>query len=321
MRIGPGSGSPLDATISRQNSGNPPGATISRLSTGNPPGATISRPGRGNPRSATALRIAVWQIGVVLGCVAILRGSAGAGALAALTLIVSAARIRGDWLSTVAGRWLGFVTRRRVFAGEHLPLPANTRLTSAGVLVGAGGLTVVARTREVDFPRFEGESGGPRIDLQWVGHLGPRQDRPSAWLAITVVRDADFAGDEQLRVALDNVLRRVRPDLLSGRELTAVLGGIAHAGPACETWRHWRSGPVTQITFRGTGPAARFLKPGGDVAVTVARWPDGDSVIRVAARDAGTAERAAREVSRSAVRLDGRHGPAVLASLPIGGKL
>jgi hypothetical protein len=279
--------------------------------------------------------------------VAVLRGSVWLGAPAVVTLVAGAGRLRDEWLSTVGGRWLGYLSRRRVFEGEHLPLPADSTLTSTGVLVRAEGMTVVARTSKIGFPQLGADSGGPELDLQWVGHLGPRQARrPSAWLAITVRRDPDFATDEQLRVAMSNVLRRVRKDfvVLSGREIRAVLTGIAHAGPSRETWRHWRSGAITQITFRVTGTVAveQVLRAGEDASVTVALWPDGDGIIRVAAPDADAAERAARRITGdksgitgdksritrdkcrinvNAERLDGRHGLAVLASLPIGGKL
>jgi hypothetical protein len=297
-----------------------------------PPSARGGGGGGEHPR-LSILRIAVWQVGAVFGGVAVLRGSVWLGALAVVTLVAGAGRLRGEWLSTVGGRRLGYVCRRRVFEGEHLPLPADSTLTSTGVLVWAEGMTVVARTSEIGFPQLTADSGGPQLDLQWVGHLGPRQARrPSAWLAITVRRDPDFPSDEQLRVAMDNVLRRVRKDfaVLSGREVRAVLTGIGHAGPSRETWRHWRSGAVTQITFRVSGTVAveQVLRAGEDASVTVALWPDGDGIIRVAAPDADAAERAARRITGdknrinvNAERLDGRHGLAVLASLPIGGKL
>ncbi|WP_285686586.1 hypothetical protein [Actinoplanes sp. NBRC 103695] len=286
------------------------------------------------------LRIAVWQVALVLGFAAIGRDDLGAGVglglAAALTLTVSALRLRGEWLSTVALRWAGFVLRRRQWDGEHVPLPRDAAISSAGVLGWADGVTAVARTSSFGFPVIEAD--GPRLDLQLVAHLGPRQARPGGWLAITARRDADNATDDELRVLLDNAVRRLRKAaptgfaLLSGREVRAVVSGIAHAGPSRETWRYWRSGPITHITLRATGLAVpdlieRLLAEGRDAAVTVAVRADGGGVVRVAAPAVISAERAVRRIAdictRRGVRLerlDGRHGPAVLASLPIGGE-
>lgn len=337
------------------------------------------------------LRIAVWQVALVLGFAAVgrdLGAGIGLGTAAAVTLAISAGRVRGEWLSTVALRWAGFVARRRQWDSEHVPLPRDAAITSAGVLVWAEGMTAVTRTSAFGFPKIEAD--GPRLDLQLVAHLGPRQARPSAWLAITARRDADNATDDQLHVPLDNAIRRLRKAaprefaLLSGREVRAAVGGVAHAGPARETWRYWCSGPITQITLRLTGlPGPSFIdrlltegrapgrdrlltedrapgkdrtltedrtpgkepgKPGEpgelgepgmrpkpqsqDAAVTVAVRPDGQGVVRVAATSADAAERAVTRITRICAphgvrleRLDGRHGPAVLASLPIGGEL
>lgn len=288
----------------------------------------------------SALRIAMWQVAVVLGFVAVGRGGAGgasAGAAAVGLLAVSAVRVRGVWLSTLAWTWLGFVARRKSHPGPHLPLPRGSSIASDGVLVGAAGLTVVARTGEGVFPEIEADADGPELDLQLVLHRGPQQAWPSAWLAVSVRRDADVASDEMLRVTLGNALRRLRR---SGRRLTplsavdlrAMLAGISHAGPARERWRGWQSGPVTQVTLSfAAAPRTvldRLLAEGRDTALTIAIRPAGDGVLRIAATSPGAADRAtARLVTLCAHlgvrlhRLDGRHGPAVLASLPIGGTL
>jgi hypothetical protein len=72
----------------------------------------------------------------------------------------------------------------------------------------------------------------------------------------------------------------------------------------------------------------RLLGEGRDAAVTVAlrQSAGGPGVLRVAALSADAAERAVARITRLGAhlgvrldRLDGRHGPAVLASLPIGG--
>jgi hypothetical protein len=309
------------------------------------PAPTIARPSalkarRTAAEPVTVVRVAVWQVGLVLGFVAAGRGWVGGvtvGVMAAGLLAVSALRIRGVWLSTSAGRWVRFVLRRRVHAGQHLPLPAGTTIASDGVLVGAEGLTVVTRTGARVVPALEAGTDAPRLDLQLVVHRGPRQVGPAAWLAIGVRRDADTPDDELLRVTLDNALRRLRRgghDLtpLSSSELHRTLHGISHAGPSRERFRCWQSGRVTQITLRLGATAAhlpaldRLLAEGRDAAVTAAVRATGDGVLRVAAISPDAAERAtARLIALGAHlgvrlhRLDGRHGPAVTASLPLGG--
>jgi hypothetical protein len=311
----------------------------------------------------SALRIAAWQVAVVLGFAAAGRGWATGvtlGLAAAGLLALSAVRIRGTWLSTWAARWVRFVSRRRVHGGAYLPLPAGTSITPDGVLVGADGLTVVARTRKWEIPALEADAGGPGLDLQLVMHCGPQEAEPAAWLAVGVRRDPDAPDDETLRVTLGNALRRLRRSgreigALSSSELRSTLAHLAHAGPSRETWRYWRSGPITQVTLRfgtttrpspglPTGPTTEpppALRPGatgrflalrhllagaGDAAVTAAVRAGGEGVLRVAAASPGAADHAvARLLDLGAHlgvrlhRLDGRHGPAVTASLPIGG--
>lgn len=302
-----------------------------------PPPAPVSSP-PADLRAVPVLRIAMWQVALVVGAAGIGRGLAAgvaAGVVAVLVLTLGAVRVRGEWLSTVARRWLGLVARRRTWGSDWTPLPKGWATTSDGVLVGADGMTVVARTPVVELPELD--TDGPELDLQLVAHLGPRQAKPGAWLAITARRDADHAGDDELRVPLENALRRLRKSgrdlkLLPAAELRPTLAGIAHAGPAREQWRCWRSGPVTQITLRlrGGRPALvdRLLAEGRDAAVTVAVRRDGTGVLRVAATSDAAAEQAvARLIKLGAhlgvrlTRLDGSHGPAVLASLPIGRNL
>jgi ESX secretion system protein EccE len=276
----------------------------------------------------------MWQAALVLGFVAAGRGWAvgiAVGTVAAGLLAVSAIRVRGVWFSTTAGQWVRFLLRRRVHSGQHLPLPAGTRIASDGVLVGAEGLTVCARTKNRLIP------DAPELDLQLVVHRGPRQAGPAAWLAIGVRRDADAPGDDELRVTLANVLRRLRRaghelSPLSAPELRQMLHGVSHAGPSRERRRSWQSGRVTQITLRLGATAAhlpaldRLLAEGRDAAVTAAVRATGDGVLRVAATSPDAAERAAARLLALGAhlgvrlhRLDGRHGPAVTASLPLGG--
>ncbi|MCA2218167.1 hypothetical protein [Jidongwangia harbinensis] len=294
----------------------------------------------GAAQPVSALRIAAWQVAVVLGFIAAGRGWAVGvtiGFAAAALLALSAVRIRGTWLSAWAGHWALFMVRRRVHDGTCLPLPAGTAIAPDGVLVGAGGLAVVARTRRWEIPALEADARGPGLDLQLVMHGGARLAEPAAWLAVGVRRDADAPDDETLRVTLGNALRRLRRSgreigVLSSPDLRSTLAHLAHAGPSRETWRYWQSGPVTQVTLRlglaaGPSPALRHLLVGaGDATVTAAVRAGGDGVLRVAAASPDAADRAvARLVDLGAHlgvrlhRLDGRHGPAVTASLPIGG--
>jgi hypothetical protein len=299
-------------------------------------------------RKLPAARIAVWQAALVVGFAGIGRGTAAtvaAAVTAVLVLALSAVRIRGEWLSAVGAGRLSFVLRRRTRDGDWLPLPRGSVITPDGVIAGADGLTVVTRTVRMEVPHLEADAGGPELDLQFVAHLGPGEQQPLGWLAITARRSPDTGSDQALRVALDNALRRLRKaERAAGRpggyaalgaaDLRPALMELAHAGVSRESWHHWRSGSTTQISLRArtTRPDALLglLREARGAAVTFAmRTRAGnEGVLRIAARSDDAAERAvARLIALGTPlgvrldRLDGRHGPAVLASLPIGGSL
>ncbi|MDG4831863.1 type VII secretion protein EccE [Solwaraspora sp. WMMD1047] len=177
---------------------------------------------------------------------------------------------------------------------------------------------------------------------------------PRCWLVVGVRRDADSAEDHELRAALDNGVRRLRRrsrqaglDLhpLPAAELLQMLSEVTHTGPGRdrldEQWRHWHAGPVAQVGLALSGPDVRperraelldrllagVPQAAATVAVAVDR-PGLTGVLRLAARTAPVVDLAAdrcgplgRELGVHLERLDGRHGPAVAASSPIGGDL
>jgi hypothetical protein len=259
-------------------------------------------------------------------------------------LLLSAVRVRGEWLSARAFAYLSFVLRRRSRDGDWLPLPHGAVITPEGAVAAAEGLTLVARTGRMEFPHLEADAGSPELEVQLIAHLGPRQDRPSAWLTVTARRSPETGPDEVLHVALDNAMRRLRRAertnprglaVLGAAEVRSTVSGLAHAGPSREHWTSWQSGAITQISLRvrmlRPDAVARLLGEGRGAAVTVAlrQTPAGtEGVLRVAALSDDAAERAVARITRLGAhlgvrldRLDGRHGPAVLASLPIGGSL
>lgn len=336
-----------------------PPAVVSRRG----PSSTGPAPGDQGGRKLPAVRIAVWQAALVVGFAGIGRGAVAtvaAAVVAVVVLVASAVRVRGEWLSTLGGAHLSFVLRRRTRDGDWLPLPRGSVITSTGVIAGAEGLTVVARTARMELPHLAADAGSPELDLQLVAHLGPRQERPGAWLTITARRSPDNEPDEALRVALDNALRRLRKAeraagrragdsaptapatgprgfaVLSAADLRSTVIGLAHVGPSQESWNSWRSGSVTQISLRvrAARPEAlvRLLSEGRGSSVTLAMrqtqaYPN-EGVLRVAALSDDAAEQAISRITKLGAhlgvrldRLDGRHGPAVLASLPTGGSL
>jgi hypothetical protein len=126
--------------------------------------------------------------------------------------------------------------------------------------------------------------------------------------------------------ALGNVLRRLRR---RGLDLTPLTEPDLAAGTGREEWRGWRAGPVLHIALRlvapGAVPLQRLLVAAGDADLSAAVRADGDrvaGVLRVTA-DA-TAHRllaVAPGLGLHLERLDGRHGPAIAATLPLGGEL
>jgi hypothetical protein len=190
------------------------------------------------------------------------------------------------------------------------------------VVLGGGGRAEVCLTAVSHREAGLGDGGAG------VGAFAGR------WVAVGARGGGGPATDEELRRVLDNAVRRVAPEggWLGAAELRETLAMVSKGGPSRESWRCWHSGPFDQVTLGfWTASAAGvecLLREGGDAAVTVAVGPGGGGVLRVAATSPGVAERAVRRIvaagARSGTRLrrlDGRHGPSVLATLPIGGIL
>jgi type VII secretion protein EccE len=193
-------------------------------------------------------------------------------------------------------------------------------------------------------------------DTDWSRRALPRQQ---TWIALQALRTADSYRDEELLAALTNAVRRLlrrlaRDELptrmLDRAEVLALLSGLARvrAGePAREGWRSWGTPSLAQACFRLTGwhelPEATrrvllarlLMLPGRGTTIAVAaRRTDGrppvavDMVVRIA--DASrelldsSADLLAFAVAEARVRmerLDGAHGRALVASLPLGGFL
>lgn len=280
-------------------------------------------------------RICCWQAAAALGLL-----TAGRAwwltAVAALALAASAVPVGETWLSTVAARWL----RLHLRGGSPL-LPPVTALTAevggeqVGLVSRPDALIAVFRPGRADLGallgavlRHRDDPAGPRCEVRVVAC---RRPLPRAWLVVRVLRDADSAGDAELRPVLAAVLRRLRRGGLELAPLPAQdIAAAAECGPVRERWRAVRVGDTAHIAFRlaASGPAAlqRLMLAAGDTGLTVAVRARGDGgltgVLRV-----GT-EAAARRLPLLAPgaglhleRLDGRHGPAVAATLPIGGSL
>lgn len=193
-------------------------------------------------------------------------------------------------------------------------------------------------------------------DADWSRRALPRQH---TWIALQALRTADSYQDEELLAALTNAVRRLlrrlaREELptrtLDPEEALALVRGLARVGtdePAREGWRSWETPSLAQACFRLTGwhelPEATrrvllarlLLLPGqGTIIAVAARRTDGrppvavDMVVRIA--DASrelldsSADLLAFAVAEARVRmerLDGAHGRALVASLPLGGFL
>ncbi|MEE6258192.1 hypothetical protein [Plantactinospora sonchi] len=200
----------------------------------------------------------------------------------------------------------------------------------------------------------DGDEPDPRPETHLVLHRGAGQAPARGWLTVRVRRGVDIAGDEVLRLVLANAVRRLlrrtrRRHLelaaLPGPDVLAVLTALTHTGPGRgdlrEEWRYWWAGPVCQVTLRLSGESTaaddaadqltRLLAEVPEVAVTVAVAAHPGNLagaLRIAATTPETTDTAADRLTalgpRLGVRLerlDGRHGRAVAATLPIGGNL
>jgi hypothetical protein len=182
---------------------------------------------------------------------------------------------------------------------------------------------------------------------------------PRVWLAVRALRDIDVADDADLRTALTNTVRRVLrklhrdgldADVLTERDLLATLAALAHTGPGRsgiqEDWRFWRAGPVAQSGMRLSGldtvaagnrswVLGRLLAACAGTAVTVSistaksnstAEAHSCAVLRIASTNTTAVNAVTEQLARLGEglgvhleRLDGLHGPAVAATLPIGG--
>ncbi|RKR91882.1 type VII secretion protein EccE [Micromonospora pisi] len=266
---------------------------------------------------------------------------AAEGSAALLALLLPGARID---TAEIGGDQAGIVSRADELVAVLRPARPGSEAFVRAVLAGAVS--------------GDGDPDAPRLGLHLVLHRGPQQVAPRAWLAVRVLRDVDAAEDSVLRVTLGNAVRRLRRRLrhtgldltvVPERELLATLTSLTHTGPGREAirehWHYWRAGPVTQIGLRmatvgspspspSPGPAEvleQLLDGVRDVAVTVAVVAGGtelSGVLRIAAATPEAAQAAVESLTSLGPdlgvhleRLDGLHGPAVTASLPIGGAL
>lgn len=198
-------------------------------------------------------------------------------------------------------------------------------------------------------------STGHHYGVQTIFHAGVRRSGPpKVWLAVQAVRTVDTPHDEELILVLRNALRRVRRSVgragvptepLAEQAAFAVVAGLAHVtggrNEIREDWRFWRTGPVSQATYRIDGldnledprrmVAGMFALTQG-VAVTVALGARSGregtrtgGVLRLAATTEAALRNAHAALSARAIpreirlsRLDGTHSSGVAASLPIG---
>lgn len=262
-----------------------------------------------------------------------------------LLLALSTAQWHRTWLTTLLLRWMRLALRRRAYR-RALPLPARlvagARVGTAaiagspcGVVRRPDGLVMVLEPVGEDLRALLRTAGTLPVGARLVLHRGPGPDRPRAWLALMARRDADTAGDDLLGPALGNAVRRLRRAghrlaALSEPDLAATIASLAHTGPGrgvlTEDWSRWRAGPITQICVRvEAAPIEHLFALVRNVALTVAVSPAADAaVVRIAAATPAAAEAAvARLIALGphTERLDGRHGPAVADTLPIGGTL
>jgi type VII secretion protein EccE len=194
--------------------------------------------------------------------------------------------------------------------------------------------------------------------VQLVLHVGVRPDTPRRlWIAVHAARTVDTPVDGELTLALRNAMRRVRRALdragvpaqpLAEEQALSAIAGLAHVTggrtEVREDWKFWRTGPVSQATYRLTGwerltdTQVRGLVntmlagvPGVASTITLgARTerrgdPSGYATLRLAATTEAAVDTAASHMTNRLApagvrlaRLDGTQRDGVAASLPIG---
>jgi transcription elongation GreA/GreB family factor len=278
-------------------------------------------------------RIAAWQAAAA----AALAGSFHAwwlSAAAILLLTLIAAPARDGWLSTVVVRHLRLRARRRNPPKAH----ADIRTSAIGpLIVRADALILTLRLDDADVLDHDGvrpEPDGPRVECQVVRWTRPR---PRAWLVLRACRDAEHPGDPALEAALKTARRRLRRNgsqvtTLTERDIAAV-AMLAGSGPYDEKWPAVRFGSTVHIALlaRAEDRASlrRLSEMAGEAAPhATAIVPGAPGTTALTGLLLAGSERHAERLQTLAPaagvrldRLDGRHGPAVIATLPMGAPL
>lgn len=336
------------------------------------------------------LRLVWWELALVLVVLAVGRAwpiAATLSAAAAVILVCTATRLRGNWLSVLLGRRIRLALREGdgdLPQSEDAPAVLLRLLAPAAAFatVDIGGeAEVVNRPEEQvmvlrpDDPDSTGFARAalsadllperdpatqPELRLQLILHRGPHAGNfgeqtgaARTWLAVRAIREADFAEDEELRIALRNAVRRISRRLrrdgigfsaLAGNELRGCVSALAHTGQGRsmirERARYWNAGPIVQVCLRVSGMDSRsgpdripvltrLLSATPAVACTIGvapADPETGAVLRIASTTAHAADAAAEHLARVGPlrgahleRLDGLHASGVAASLPIGG--
>jgi hypothetical protein len=304
------------------------------------------------------LRFVGCQVALVTGALTIGRSwpvAVGLGACAAAVMVISTARFRGDWLSSVLAVRLCHSLRGRTHDVGNPAYEPETLfgLLAPGARVGTGDfggllsmpselVAVLRPTPSAELLSFSSEG----IAGQLVLHAGPARDRtPRAWLALRALRDPTVFEDRALSAMLSNVLRRrfKGVDVLSHKDICSTVVALTHTGSGRgllhESWSYWRAGSVVQSGFRlagfdglgaGKWPLLCSLldaAPGVALTASVTTGGEGGALMRIAATSHTAVGDAALELAHICgprgvrlERLDGRHARAVAATLPIGGE-
>ncbi|TDV40059.1 type VII secretion protein EccE [Actinophytocola oryzae] len=247
------------------------------------------------------------------------------------------------------------------------PRTVETSQGPAMAISHQGGLTATLKPRDLT-PELLGRlpmpaallpaAGDHLFGVQLVLHVGIRQDMPRRLLvAVHAARTVDTPVDAELTLALRNAMRRVRRALdragvpaqpLTEEQALSAIAGLAHVTggrtEVREDWRFWRTGPVSQATYRLTGwGALTGTQARGMVSSLLAGVPGVASTLTLGARTERRGEPMAHATLRLAAtteaavdaaaghmtnrlaplgvrlaRLDGGQLSGVAASLPIG---
>lgn len=326
------------------------------------------------------LQVVCWQVaavGVVLAVRQPVPVLVAVSVGAALVLALTGVRVGGRWLYELPPLGVAFLARKRRgmlptsggVAGTSLALlemllpgaTVRTVETAQGAVMAIShrdGMTAqlmpdtvaALPMPDVLLPAADDHAFG----VQLVFHAGTHVDTPRRlWVGVHAARTVETPTDEELSLALRNALRRVRRALdragipvrpLDEAQALSAIAGLAHVTGGRtsirEGWKRWRTGAVSQATFRLVGwerlddARARGLVDGmlagvAGVALTITLGARTErrvhAVLRLAAANDGAVDVAARQLSgwlaASGVRLrrlDGRQAAGVAASLPLG---